>query len=190
VKNTTTSSNPRTQAQQAQRAKLANVVTTYQLLSSFIREAYPRRPKNLSAYNLFIKENLSRTEVYLSKEEVAGKACVVAPYGISKGSLCPIEAVAQGDVLTTSLRVPRSFELTADTTTEEVSAALLAANPDLRRDDRITILHLIQDISLSGVPHITMKRYEFTLDLDSYAASSVKFYQRIPPLRAEELPTY
>jgi hypothetical protein len=178
--------NPRTQNQQAQRTKLTNLVTTYQMLSSFIRSAYPSKAENLSSYNMFIKRNLgreSRVKVYLNKAEASRKACIVAPYNISEGRLPSIETVAQGDVLRTSLRMPRSFQITDDTTTEKVAMVLLRANPQMREGDQISILHLIQHLPSStdtGVPYATWKQYNFTLDLSSYDTLPSKFYDYIP----------
>ncbi|KAA6335327.1 hypothetical protein EZS27_016432 [termite gut metagenome] len=176
-----TTRNPRTENQQAQRAQLTNLVTTYQTLSSFIRGAYPSKPKNLSDYNMFIKENLgSRIKVYLNKAEAFQKACIVAPYNISEGRLQGIETVVQGDVLRTSLRVPRSFRIEDDTTVEDVSMALLRANPQMQEGDQISILHLIQHLPEKGVPHVTWKQYDFTLDIVSYSAIHSNFYSDIP----------
>ncbi|KAA6329098.1 TPR repeat-containing protein YrrB [termite gut metagenome] len=176
-----TTHNPRTENQQAQRAQLTNLVTTYQTLSSFIRGAYPSKPKNLSDYNMFIKENLSsRVKVYLNKAEAFQKACIVAPYNISEGRLQGIETVVQGDVLRTSLRVPRSFQINDDTTVEDVSMAMLRANPQMQEGDQISILHLIQHVPEKGVPHVTWKQYDFTLDTISYGAIHSEFYSDIP----------
>ncbi|KAA6342097.1 hypothetical protein EZS27_010129 [termite gut metagenome] len=173
--------NPRTENQQAQRAQLTNLVTTYQILSSFIRGAYPSKLKNLSDYNMFIKENLSsRVKVYLNKAEAFQKACIVAPYNISEGRLQGIETVAQGDVLRTSLRVPRSFRINDDTTVEDVSMAMLRANPQMQEGDQISILHLIQHVPEKGVPHVTWKQYDFTLDIVSYGAIHSEFYSDVP----------
>ncbi|KAA6322384.1 hypothetical protein EZS27_028065 [termite gut metagenome] len=178
------SCNPRTEKQQAQRVQLTNLVTTYQTLSSFIRGAYSSKPKNLSDYNMFIKENLSsRVKVYLDKTEASRKGCIVAPYNISEGKLPSIETVVQGDVLRTSLRAPRSFQITDETTAEEVSLALLQANPQLQKEDQISILHLVQHAPSSsegGVPYMTLKQYDFILDTDSYSASRFKFYENVP----------
>ncbi|KAA6321406.1 hypothetical protein EZS27_028940 [termite gut metagenome] len=181
MKTKPTTRNPRTENQQAQRAQLTNLVTTYQMLSSFIRGAYPSKPKNLSDYNMFIKENLSsRVKVYLNKTEAFRKACIVAPYNISEGRLQGIETVVQGDVLRTSLRVPRSFRIDDDTTVEDVSMALLCANPQMQEGDQISILHLIQHVPEKGVPHVTWKQYDFTLDIVSYGAIHSNFYSDIP----------
>ncbi|KAA6333444.1 hypothetical protein EZS27_018147 [termite gut metagenome] len=177
------SHNPRTEKQQAQRVQLTNLVMTYQMLSSFIRGAYSSKPKNLSDYNMFIKENLSRIKVYLNKTEASQKGCIVAPYNISEGKLPSIETIVQGDVLRTSLRVPRSFQITDETTVEEVSMALLQANPQLQKEDQISILHLVQHMPSSsdkGVPYITWKQYDFILDTGSYSAIRFKFYENVP----------
>ncbi|KAA6350471.1 hypothetical protein EZS27_002198 [termite gut metagenome] len=119
-------------------------------------------------------------KVYLNKAEASQKACIVAPYNISEGRLPSIETVRRGDVLQTSLRVPRSFQITDDTTIEDVSTALLQANERMREGDQISILHLIQHVPEKGVPYVTWKQYDFTLDVMSYSTLPSKFYGDIP----------
>ncbi|KAA6335146.1 hypothetical protein EZS27_016591 [termite gut metagenome] len=177
------SRNPRTENQQTQRVQLTNLVTTYQTLSSFIRGAYSSKPENLSDYNMFIKRNLNMIKVYLGKTEASQKACIVAPYNISEGRLMSIEVIALGDVLRTSLQVPRSFRIDDETTVDEVSMALLRANPQMCEGDQISILHLVQHAPSSpgkGVPYMTWKQYDFTLDTISYDAIHSEFYNDVP----------
>ncbi|KAA6324150.1 hypothetical protein EZS27_026488, partial [termite gut metagenome] len=119
---------PLTQAQLAQKARFSNVVATYQLMAEFLRGAYEPKPHAVSYYNLFMKYNLSSVNVYLTKEEAAVKACVVAPYQVSHGTLPPIEISVQGNNLVSSLRLPQGFAITDATTFGNVSTALLSAN--------------------------------------------------------------
>ncbi|KAA6331753.1 hypothetical protein EZS27_019672 [termite gut metagenome] len=51
--------------------------------------------------------------MFLDKREALAKACVVAKFNVSEGSLPPIETKASGDRLLTSLRLPvRSIDET------------------------------------------------------------------------------
>jgi hypothetical protein len=79
--------NPRSQAQMGQRVQLTNILECYRLLRPFLKEAYEKKPDGLNYYNLFIKNNLSKVKVYLSKKEAKVNACVVAPYRISEGTV-------------------------------------------------------------------------------------------------------
>ncbi|KAA6322528.1 hypothetical protein EZS27_027943, partial [termite gut metagenome] len=72
--------NPRTDTQMRQRTKLANILSAYRTLSSFVRESYQTRPPSLTAYNMFVKNNLRATDVFLDKREALAKACIVAEF--------------------------------------------------------------------------------------------------------------
>ncbi|KAA6315026.1 hypothetical protein EZS27_034452, partial [termite gut metagenome] len=100
------------QAQLAQKARFSNVVAAYQLMAEFLRGAYEPKPHAVSFYNLFMKYNLGSVSVYLTKEEAALKACVVAPYQVSHGTLSPIEMSVQGNNLVSSLCLPQGFAIT------------------------------------------------------------------------------
>jgi hypothetical protein len=70
-----------------QRNKLSNILSAYRILSFFIRESYQTRPPSLTAYNVFVKNNLKATEVFLDKREALAEALVVAEFTISEGTL-------------------------------------------------------------------------------------------------------
>jgi hypothetical protein len=169
-----------TEARMAQRAQLSNLISTYRILSAFIKEkAYPFKPKTQKAYNLFIKQNLGRIKVYLDKTEAEAKACVVAPYNLSMGSLMPIEIKAKADRMITSLRVPESFPITDTTTTGEVSLALINVNEFICCNDCLTVIHLVQTfvaIEETIIPYIIPRLYEFIIK----PTSQIPFYTLMP----------
>ncbi|KAA6329985.1 hypothetical protein EZS27_021254 [termite gut metagenome] len=136
--------NPRTVAQMRQRTKLSNILSVYRILSSFVRESYQTRPPSLTAYNVFIKNNLKATEVFLDKGEALAKVCVVAEFNISEGTLPTIETTVSGDRLVTSLQLPAGFSIDETTTLGEVSSCLVGCNASLRYGDKLSILYLMQ----------------------------------------------
>jgi hypothetical protein len=163
--------NPRTDTQMRQRTKLANILSAYRTLSSFVRESYQTRPPSLTAYNMFVKNNQRATDVFLDKREALAKACVVAEFNVSEGTLPPIETKASADRLLTSLRLPVGFAINETTTLGEVSSRLVGCNASLRYGDRISILHMIQvrpsEEFGSCMPHAQLTLYEFFLEGDS-----------------------
>ncbi|KAA6319282.1 hypothetical protein EZS27_030807 [termite gut metagenome] len=163
--------NPRTDAQMRQRTKLANILSAYRTLSSFVRESYQTRPPSLTAYNMFVKNNLRATDVFLDKREALAKTCIVAEFNVSEGTLPPIETKASGDRLLTSLRLPMGFLIDETTTLGEVSSRLAGCNASLRYGDKISILYMIQvrpseEFGLC-MPHAQLTLYEFVLEGDS-----------------------
>ncbi|KAA6329897.1 hypothetical protein EZS27_021339 [termite gut metagenome] len=164
-------SNPRTFSQMRQRTKLSNILSAYRILSSFIRESYQTRPSSLTAYNMFVKNNLKVTEVFLDRGEALAEACVVDEFNISEGTLPTIGTTAFDNRLATSLQLPAGFSINETTTLGEVSACLVGCNASLRYGDKISILYLMQVRPQREVnfymPHAELKLYEFVLEGDS-----------------------
>ncbi|KAA6318327.1 hypothetical protein EZS27_031650 [termite gut metagenome] len=163
--------NPQTDLQMRQRTKLANILSAYRTLAPFVRESYETRPPSLTAYNMFVRNNLKTTEVFLDKREALAKACVVAEFNVSEGTLPPIETKASGDRLVTSLQLSEGFSIDETTTLGEVSSRLVGCNASLRYGDKLSILYLMQvrpdEEFGSCMPHTQLKRYEFVLKNDS-----------------------
>ncbi|KAA6351543.1 hypothetical protein EZS27_001066 [termite gut metagenome] len=163
--------NPRTFSQMRQRTKLSNILSAYRILSSFVRESYQTRPPSLTAYNVFVRNNLKATEIFLDKREALAEACVVDEFNISEGTLPPIETTVSDNRLVTSLQLPAGFSIDETTTLGEVSSSLVGCNASLRYGDKISILYLIQvrpqrEINFY-MPHAELKLYEFVLEGDS-----------------------
>ncbi|KAA6323846.1 hypothetical protein EZS27_026758, partial [termite gut metagenome] len=92
------------------------------------------------------------------------KACVVAPYQVSHGTLSPIEMSVQGNNLVSSLCLPQGFAITDASTFGNVSTALLSANSFLHNGDQLSIVHLLQSFSDFGIPHTSMKLHKIIID--------------------------
>jgi hypothetical protein len=151
------------QAQLAQKSRFSNIVAAYQLMADFLIGSYEPKLQKVSFYNLFIKYNFGKVNVYLTKEEAEAKSCVVAPYSISHGTLPPIEMSAQGNNLVSSIRLPQGFTITDATTMGEVSIALLSANSFMHIGDQVSIVHLLQSFSDSGIPYVSMKLHKIII---------------------------
>ena len=72
--------NSRTLSQQRQRTKWGNVVQMYKGICPLINYGFESKPVGCSDYNMFMKTNMKLTDIYLTREEVAGGGCIAAPY--------------------------------------------------------------------------------------------------------------
>ena len=64
--------NPRTDAQMRTRTKFTNIVSMYRGIRPLLNYGFEAKPKTLSDYNMFVKVNMQRTPIYLTKQAVAG----------------------------------------------------------------------------------------------------------------------
>ena len=90
--------NSRTPMQQRQRTKWGNVVQMYKGICPLINYGYEAKPAGCSDYNMFMKANMKLTDIYLTRSEVAGGACIAAPYQLTQGSLPSIVVVGKGEI--------------------------------------------------------------------------------------------
>jgi hypothetical protein len=120
---------------------------------------------------MFVRNNLKTTEVFLDKREALAKACVVAEFNVSEGTLPPIETTASGGRLVTSLQLSEGFSIDETTTLGEVSCRLVGCNASLRYGDKISVLYMMQvspdEEFGSNMPHTHLKLYEFILEDNS-----------------------
>ena len=95
--------NPRSDGQMKTRTKFTNIVAMYSLIRPRLRKAFETKPAGVSDYNMFMKVNMQKEPVYLTKQQVAGGACVVAPYQITQGSLPSIVVTGSGQSASTDI---------------------------------------------------------------------------------------
>lgn len=128
--------NPRSYAQQAQRALLANMTKFYKrATSNFYKFAFEDKTSRESDYNAFARNNIKRG-AYLTREQYEADGFpAIGRYIMTKGSLpVNLEVGWTGDffgVLTT---------LTANYTVGGVSSEILANNPSLAEGDLVTFV--------------------------------------------------
>ncbi len=154
----------RTEPQQRHRTKWANVVQMYKGIRPLLNYGFENRPKNLSDYNMFVKVNMQQTPVYLTKQQVAGGACVAAPYQITQGSLPAIVLTGTGQSVKTDIRLGGE-SITSNTTVAQFSAAVVQNNADYRYGDQISFFLVKQMVNAeTGIPYCQFSAAKVILD--------------------------
>ena len=154
----------RTEPQQRHRTKWANVVQMYKGIRPLLNYGFENRPKNLSDYNMFVKVNMQQTPVYLTKQAVAGGACVAAPYQITQGSLPAIVLTGTGQNVKTDIRLGGE-SITSSTTVAQFAAAVVQNNADYRYGDQISFFLVKQMVNAeTGIPYCQFSAAKVILD--------------------------
>ena len=131
--------NPRSQAQMAQRVRIANVSATYRLLKAVIADSFTGRPSNQSGYNAFAGSAIEMSP-YLNREMALANAVIPAPYVIARGTLMSVPYLFNYNELKTSVILPIADLTEEDTTVAAVSTKLLNAYPQLQQGDVLTFV--------------------------------------------------
>ena len=157
-------SNPRTDAQMKQRTKWGNIIAMYKGIKPLINFGFENKPANNSDYNMFVKVNTQKSPVYLTKQQVAGGACVAAPYQITQGSLPSIVTTGTGQNGVTDILLG-SLSITNSTTVAQFSAAVVQNNPDYRYGDQISYFLVKQKVNAeTNIPYCQFSAVKVVLD--------------------------
>ena len=149
----TTIRNPRTDAQMQTRTKWGNIIAMYKGIRPLLNYGFENKPKNLSDYNMFVKVNMQRTPVYLTKQAIAGGACVAAPYQFSQGSLPAIVISGSGNSAKTDIYLG-SLTISGTTTVAQFSQAVVENNADYKYGDQISFFRIQQKTNEeTGIPY-------------------------------------
>ena len=154
--------NPRTSQQMGQRIKLANLVKLYQVNRSWAKLSFETKPRTWSDYNAFVSANLTGAAVYLTKQQVAAGAAVVAPVKVTSGTLGSVVLQANEDVIDTNINTG-ALEILATMTVAEFSAAILDNNNGIFEGDQFSLIQYIQQTDPQGFPFIICRPYEVIL---------------------------
>lgn len=158
--------NPRSQAQMAQRVRLANLVNLYRLFRPWMyRGAFENKPQTYSDYNAFVAANIGVNAAYLSKAQAAAGASVIAPVMISRGSLTPIVTSFSEDYEVIS-NIKIGAEDTNISDFGQLSRMIIANNPGILDGDQISLV-VVEQGTQNNVPYCTCKYFEMTLDVAS-----------------------
>ena len=156
--------NPRTEAQMKTRTKFTNIVAMYSLIRPRLRKAFETKPAGVSDYNMFMKVNMQKEPVYLTKQQVAGGACVVAPYQITQGSLPAIVVTGSGQNAATDIRLG-GLSINASTTIAELSQAIVQNNPNFKYGDQLSYFIVRQYVNAETlIPYATCDACALVLD--------------------------
>lgn len=158
--------NPRTPAQMSTRVRLANLVQLYKAGRGWMKAAFENKKQTQSDYNAFVSANLAGANVYLTKQQVAAGASVVAPVVITKGSLPPISFQIMQGILVTDLRVD-PMGGAESYTVGEFATSLIAKNAGIQAGDQLSLIQYVQQTGADGTPYVVCRAYEVILNPNS-----------------------
>lgn len=147
--------NPRTDAQMAQRTKLANLVNFYQALQPYWKKAFEKKDKLNSDYNRFVQLNLTNSPVYLTKQQAQDNVVIPANYVISQGSLA-VAPEFSNQVGSVTFLSGQFTGGTSNMTVAALSAALVAGNAGFEYGDQLTFIVVASDSKLILLREITL----------------------------------
>ena len=160
----TSIANPRSQAQMRIRTKFTNIVSMYRGIRPLLNYGFESKAKGLSDYNMFVRVNMQKTPVYLTKQQVAAGACVACGYQITQGSLPSIVIAGSGNSSSTDIYLG-SLSIGASTTVGEFSQAVVENNADYKYGDQISYFEVAQKTNAeTGIPYCQFSAKKVILD--------------------------
>jgi hypothetical protein len=146
------------------RTKWGNIIAVYKGIRPLLNYGFENKPKNLSDYNMFVKLNMQRPAVYLTKQQVAGGGCVACAYQITQGSLPSIVISGTGNNSATDIYLG-SLTIGASTTVAEFSQAVVQNNADYKYGDQISFFEITQQTNAeTGIPYCQFSASKVILD--------------------------
>lgn len=175
----------RTQSQQSNRVRWANLVNFYKVSRSWMRMAFESKKTGQTDYNKLMSINVSASTVYLTRELAAAGAAVAADYIITQGSLPSVSVTKNGEKWVTSIALG-NLQIGEETTVAAFTAAVVAANKTITEGMQMSFISYMQDVDSMGVPRLICTPYEVTLDTTN--TSPLKDY--LPEFCAQSLNGY
>ena len=130
----TTYRDAKAEGQVVYRVKMRNIQNIYAALKESLRGNFQDKTGRQTDYSRFQGINMQKPAVYLTKNEVAMKAQIVAPYIVSFGTLAPIEYELRDNLLVTNISLG-NLSVTPDTTVSEIALAIVKNNEGWEYDD-------------------------------------------------------
>ena len=156
--------NPRSEGQMRTRTRFTNIVAMYKGIRPLLNYGFENKPKTLSDYNMFVKLNMQRTPIYLTKQAVAGGACIATAYQISQGSLPAIVITGTGQNGVTDIRLGGE-SITTNTTVAQFSQAVVENNADYKYGDQISFFLVKQKVNENTlIPYCQFSAAKVILD--------------------------
>ena len=161
--------------QMRQRTKWGNVVQMYKGICPLINYGYESKPAGCSDYNMFMKANMKGSEIYLTRDEVAGGGCVAYPYQLTQGTLPSIVVTGSGDNARTDIKLG-DLVIDAETKVKDFSMAVVNNNADYDYGDQISFFDVLQRVNAeTGIPYCQFLATNVMLD----KASEVKLLDMV-----------
>ena len=164
-----------TPMQMRQRTKWGNVIQMYKGICPLINYGFESKPVGKSDYNMFMKVNMKGSDIYLTREEVAGGGCIAAPYQLTQGTLPSIVTVGEGDNVRTDISLG-DLTIDAETTVKDFAIAVVSNNADYDFGDQISFFDVLQRVNaVTGIPYCQFLATNVVLD----KASEVKLLDMV-----------
>ena len=156
--------NPRTNAQMQTRTKWGNIIAMYRGIRPLLNYGFENKPKTLSDYNMFVKVNMQRTPIYLTKQSIAGGACIATAYQITQGSLPSIVTSGSGQNITTDISLG-SDGISATTTVAQFARMVVTNNEQYQYGDQISFFLVKQKVNAeTEIPYCVFSASKVILD--------------------------
>lgn len=152
----------RSESQQSQRVKWANLVNFYKVCKNWMPKAFENRKRGQSDYNRLMSVNMPFSKIYLTKELANAGACVVDSYIISQGSLPTVELTQNAGAWQSNIYLG-DLVPDATTTVAQFSKALVDNNTNMEYGMQVAFVSLMQSVDSLGVPRVICTFYEVTL---------------------------
>ena len=164
-----------TPMQMRQRTKWGNVVQMYKGIMPLINCGFEQKALRCNDFQMFMKVNMPVTDIYLTRQEVAGGGCIAAPYQITQGTLPSIVTVGEGDNVRTDIKLG-DLTIDAETLVKDFAIAVVSNNPDYDFGDQISFFDVLQRVNaVTGIPYCQFLATNVVLD----KASEVKLLDMV-----------
>ena len=156
--------NPRSNAQMQTRTTWGNIIAMYRGIRPLLNCGFENKPRNLSDYNMFVKVNMQRTPIYLTKQSIAGGACIATAYQITQGSLPSIVTSGSGQNITTDISLG-SDGISASTTVAQFARMVVTNNEQYQYGDQISFFLVKQKVNAeTEIPYCVFSASKVILD--------------------------
>ncbi|MDO4214712.1 MAG: hypothetical protein Q4D12_02175 [Bacteroidales bacterium] len=156
---------PRTQNQASQTCKWNGIQAMYSAASGCLKGLFEFKTSTQTDYNIFLKLNLKRGNIYLDKSMKRFRACVIFPLQVSHGSLPSIAIERVNGQAVTDIRLGE-LEINEETPVWKFSSAVLKNNPLFLEGDEITFLEYSQYLETENIPVPRADASRWTVKLD------------------------
>lgn len=169
--------NPRTPAQQKSRMRWANIVKMYKGITPLLDCAFESKAAGVNDFNMFVRMNMQMTPVYLTKNQVTGGACVVAPYVITQGSIPSITVTGTGVNGVTDISLGQ-LVIDDQTTVAQFAKAVVTNNAHYDYNDCISFLRIEQKVNgATNLPYGVFRAFNVVLE----KANNALLFAVVPP---------
>lgn len=130
----------RSRAQMVRRVKWGNLVNEFRAMKSWQPKAYDSKLAGQTDYNIFMKLNINRAAVALTKEMSEAGCCVVDAYQVSRGSIPPIALSWDNGANLYITSIVLTEAITSTTTIGALATDIIANNPQFVDKDNLAII--------------------------------------------------